>query len=378
MPLCPLHRGSLAVCAVPSAQHPLAAGDPLGVRPRWALVEQSGRRGWAGRNVEVLDLQLGRLVFDALVVHHQVVSDGQLVVGVAAQQGAVQLLLLHPKLLADDFHSVHVDDRRIVVVRQREEVGWEVLLKPVMVFDVLHGCPFHWIHLEGVDQQAHHRFVQVVRNGEDARLDLSEQGWDVFVVEWKGSAEQRIEYYTAAPNVYFRTGVEFARDDLWGCVIWGPTARPQEFAVHHHVREPKVGDLDVEVLVQEQVFGFQVPVDHHVPVTVRHSGDYLLEEPPGIRLLQLPMLDDVIKEFTTAHILHDHENVGGCADDLVQFDDMRVPEELEVLYFTADLAHDIEILYLLPVQYLHCNLVARQLMAGGLHFSKRADAEGFS
>ena len=50
------------------------------------------------------------------------------------------------------------------------------------------------------------------------------------------------------------TGNDFRRG-----VVWGAAAGLHEFAVEHHVGEPEVGDLDVQVLIQQQVLWFQVP-----------------------------------------------------------------------------------------------------------------------
>jgi hypothetical protein len=47
---------------------------------------------------------------------------------------------------------------------------------------------------------------------------------------------------------------------------------------------------------------------------------------------------------------------------LVEFDDVRVPEELQVLNFPPDLAHDVQILDLLPVQDLDRHLVVSDLV----------------
>ena len=47
---------------------------------------------------------------------------------------------------------------------------------------------------------------------------------------------------------------------------------------------------------------------------------------------------------------------------LLQFDDVWVPEELEVLYLPFDFPHDIQAADLLPVEDLHRHFVAGQLM----------------
>ena len=40
-------------------------------------------------------------------------------------------------------------------------------------------------------------------------------------------------------------------------------------------------------------------MDHIVPVTVVDAGDNLLEEPPGVLLLQLAVLHNVVKQLST-------------------------------------------------------------------------------
>lgn len=74
------------------------------------------------------------------------------------------------------------------------------------------------------------------------------------------------------------------------------------------------------------------------------------------------MLNDVVKELSARDVFHDHEDVGGCADDLVQFDDVRVSEKFEILNLTPDLAHNVQVFYLLSVQDLDSHFVACQLV----------------
>lgn len=40
-------------------------------------------------------------------------------------------------------------------------------------------------------------------------------------------------------------------------------------------------------------------------------------------------LDDVVEELAVAHILHYQEQLLWCLDDLVQLDDVRVPDQLQ-------------------------------------------------
>ena len=67
-----------------------------------------------------------------------------------------------------------------------------------------------------------------------------------------------------------------------------------------------------------------------------------------------------IKFYYTA--IKTHDNI--TSQQHLQFDDMRMPEELEILDFSADFANHIKVLNLLPVQNLHSHFVTGHLMSG--------------
>ena len=88
----------------------------------------------------------------------------------------------------------------------------------------------------------------------------------------------------------------------------------------------------------------------------------LLEEPPGTVLCQLSMLDNVVKQLSAGDVFHDHKNVGGCGDDLVELDDVGVTEQLQVLNLPPDLSHHVKALDLLTVQNFHGHFVPGDLV----------------
>ena len=49
------------------------------------------------------------------------------------------------------------------------------------------------------------------------------------------------------------------------------------------------------------------------------------------------LLTNIVKQLPSGDVLHDHEDVSGCGDDLVEFDDVRVTEQLQDLDLPADL-----------------------------------------
>ena len=77
-----------------------------------------------------------------------------------------------------------------------------------------------------------------------------------------------------------------------------------------------------------------LPVNNIVSMTVVDTRDDLLEEAPGLLLLQLPILDNVVKELPTCHILHHHEDVRRGADHLDEANVMRMLSMSETVFYT--------------------------------------------
>ena len=101
----------------------------------------------------------------------------------------------------------------------------------------------------------------------------------------------------------------------------------------------------------------------------------LLEELARLVLVELAVLDNVIEELAARHVLHHHENVTGRVDHLIELDDVRVAEELEILYLAAYLADHVERLDLVAVEYLDGDRVAGELMQRLLHLAEAARAQ---
>lgn len=62
-------------------------------------------------------------------------------------------------------------------------------------------------------------------------------------------------------------------DHFWGKIVRSATKCPGD--IRHLLREAKIGNLDMTMSVQEQVFGFQVTVDDILIVQVfKGKGDF--------------------------------------------------------------------------------------------------------
>ena len=79
-------------------------------------------------------------------------------------------------------------------------------------------------------------------------------------------------------------------------------------------------------------------MDDHVAVAVLDAARDLLEEVARLVLDEPPLLDDVVEELPPLDVLHDHVDVGGRLDHLVEADDVGVAEEAEDLDLAADCA----------------------------------------
>ena len=165
---------------------------------------------------------------------------------------------------------------------------------------------------------------------------------------------------------------------LGSSVIGRAAAGSQELSVCHHVGQPEIRDLDIEVLIQQQILRLKIPVNDVVTVAIFHAGDDLLEEPPGVVLLQLAVLNDVVEEFSAGDVFHHHEDVGGRGDDLIELNDVRMSEQLQVLNFPPDFSHHVQVFDFLPVEDLDGHFVSGHLMEADFDLAERADAQSFA
>ena len=96
------------------------------------------------------------------------------------------------------------------------------------------------------------------------------------------------------------------------------------------VGEPKVCDDDVPVSIKEEVFELQVPMDDLLLVNVPDAGDELTEQLAGILLLEIPMGQNMVEEFTTRRVLEDDPDILVRLDNVVQPNDVRMFQSLNV------------------------------------------------
>ena len=91
--------------------------------------------------------------------------------------------------------------------------------------------------------------------------------------------------------------VTFAGDHLGSCVAGGATGCLERLAILVHVRESKIHNLDVVLVIKQQVLRLQIPMADLDLVDVLDAGDDLLDEPASFLLLETLTLDNVVEEL---------------------------------------------------------------------------------
>lgn len=71
------------------------------------------------------------------------------------------------------------------------------------------------------------------------------------------------------------------------------------------VTEAEVDNFDVIVVIQQQVFWFEVPVHNSKFVDIFDAGDELLIHLGRFLFLKSPVLDDMLEELAARAVFHD-------------------------------------------------------------------------
>jgi len=146
--------------------------------------------------------------------------------------------------------------------------------------------------------------------------DFREQRLNVVILEGKSSTEHHVEDDSATPNIDLRTGVEATTNNFRGGVIGASATCFEEVAVLDLTRETEVGNLHVQVLVEQDVFWLEIPVNNLELVAVFDTGHDLLKEPTSNWLSHASIRDDVLEKFAPGEFEYD-DDVGGGGDNLV-------------------------------------------------------------
>ena len=143
--------------------------------------------------------------------------------------------------------------------------------------------------------------------------DFCEQRLNILILEGEPPTKHHVENDSATPDINLRSGVKATANNFRGGVVGASATCFEEVAVFDLTRETEVGDLDVQVIVKQDIFWLEIPVDNLEFVAVFDAGHDLLEEPTGNLLRHTSICDDVLEQFATGEF-EDDDDVGGGGD----------------------------------------------------------------
>ena len=81
--------------------------------------------------------------------------------------------------------------------------------------------------------------------------NLCEQCLHVIVFEGQPTTEHNIEDYAAAPHIDLGSGIQLSTNDFGRGVVGTAAAGLEEISVRHNIAQTEVGNLDIEVVVEQ-------------------------------------------------------------------------------------------------------------------------------
>ena len=211
-----------------------------------------------------------------------------------------------------------------------------------------------------------------------ATKDLLVKVGCVWVFEREVTAYHGEEDDTAAPYVDVGPEVALASYHLRSCIARGSACGFEGLSGLVGVGEAEINDLDVFLMIEKQILGLEISMNNTQLMKVLDASDYLMEEAASLRLLDSLALNDVVKELSSACVLHDQIELLRSLDDLVELDDVRMADELEDVDLSGNPLYIAHILDFLLLKNFNSNFLAREVVASELHFAESALANGLA
>lgn len=171
-----------------------------------------------------------------------------------------------------------------------------------------------------------------------------------------------------------RLVVALGGNDLWGKIVGRTTESPRD--IDDLLGEAKVGDLEVAMAVEKQIFGLQVSIDNVHVMQVLKREDNLGSIKLGYRIGKALGLAQQTEELATLDKVHDHVKVLCVLESTPEGDEKGV---LDTRQHAALVVSVLDLLHfdnLLLFEHLH-GIVAR--IVARLHqvdTTKAAGAKG--
>lgn len=192
-----------------------------------------------------------------------------------------------------------------------------MLRQPRMIPDLADRVSLMLIAGENVGNEVSgvfwNRFVEIV----STRNNLLVEQICLRVFEGEVATNHGKQNYSTWPNIDSQAVVFLAFYHLRGGVTGRAAGSFQLLSFLVGVGKTEINDFDVFFSVEQNVFRFEVSVDNTDLVDVFDAGNELVEHFDGFWLLETLVVDDVVKEFSFLHELHDEEELFGCFDDFI-------------------------------------------------------------
>lgn len=153
-------------------------------------------------------------------------------------------------------------------------------------------------------------------------LHLLDDVWHVPGAEGTLSVEQLIEQNPQGPDVCLQ-GLRIALEYLESHVVVGPTETLSIFFSGKIIGPAEVGDLGVEMVVEENVFELQVPMHDLLAVEMGDGAADLGEELDSVVVVELDLLE-VVVEVAVFQVLQNEVEVLVVFEEGVERDDVGV------------------------------------------------------
>jgi hypothetical protein len=166
-----------------------------------------------------------------------------------------------------------------------------------------------------------------------------------------------------------KTDISLSGDHLRGSVTRRPASSLESLTVFIGITKPKIDNFDAFVMVQEEIFWFEISMDDVESMDILNPCDDLLEELAGLFFFNSIVRNDVFEEFTATGILHDQIELAGGLDDFVELDDVGVADQFQDMNFSGNPFDIVNICYLFFLENLYGNLEGSIMCKGGGTFS---------
>jgi hypothetical protein len=150
--------------------------------------------------------------------------------------------------------------------------------------------------------------------------DLFVEGVGILVFKRQVSVEHSKENDATGPDIDFDAVVPFALNHFRGGIAWRTTRSFEQFTFFVGVTEPKIYNFERIVIGKENVLGFEISVGDVDFPDVLNTVDEFVKKLSGFVFLNAFVFDNVVKEFTVFHVLHDQHQLLRRLDDLIELD----------------------------------------------------------